>query len=147
MTLIPTFRQDMYQIRVTCYQRFFLLVTPSLYLFFPIKGVIDTIALFVVNKFHRQSLGSVMCAKTILMFPEAPLQIPGTARIVASVGAFKDIHERHCRLLPSTPLREQVTVDGYAKVRRLSRIARWLSEVEANYFSQQLILKENDSFP
>ena len=52
MTFILAFRQQMNLIGITYNQSLFLFPTPSLNLLLSIKGVINTVTLFAIDKLH-----------------------------------------------------------------------------------------------
>lgn len=50
-------------------QRLLLFSTPSLDLLFSIKGIINAVTFFTVDKLNRQSFCGMMCSHSILMLP------------------------------------------------------------------------------
>ncbi|ABQ26286.1 hypothetical protein Gura_2096 [Geotalea uraniireducens Rf4] len=128
MAFIPTNRQPMKLICITCHQSLFLFSAPSLNLFFTIERVIDAVAFLTVNKFYGKPPGCMIRAQSVLMLPKTAIQILGASRVVAAVRAFEDVHVGHAGYSPkpgfdsAQPPKTTAPANGDA---------RWLSGAEA----------------
>ena len=85
--------------RIVLDQRLFLAATPTLHLLFPMKRIIYAVIRLTIDQLDRQSSSGMVCARSILVFPETSFQIFGTTRVKTSVGTFKDVHVVHVHFL------------------------------------------------
>src|SRR5690606_22293970 len=97
-----------------------LLSTPSLYLFFSVKGLVNSVIFFVIDQPDRQSLAGIVCTLTIFMLLYAEFQVNRAAGIEAAIVAFENVHvsiHTGQTMVASTPLSHRPSVRCQSKSR------------------------------
>jgi hypothetical protein len=92
MSFIHTLSVFFESLRHMVNQGFFFASTPSLYLLFTIKRLINTTILLKIHQFHRKPFFRIVGTLPQLMLRKSPFQIGSTPRVITPISTFQDIH-------------------------------------------------------
>ena len=85
---------------ISCDERAPLCATPSLYLFFPTKRILDARELLFIHEPDGQTRASVYGSLARVVLIDPAFDVAGAPDVVAVIGTFQDVLERHQPMVP-----------------------------------------------